>query len=88
MKIQVYFVNLFLAGLLLGGPLKTLANEGKTPESATDESNQEADFDESFDVVAVDYCYMGSTVNPTTGEIVDLYRLCADGPVEENMDLG
>jgi hypothetical protein len=28
--------------------------------------------------LADDYCYLGSIVDDTTGEILDLYGLCAD----------
>jgi hypothetical protein len=33
--------------------------------------------------LANDYCYLGSIVDDTTGEILDLYGLCADDS-EEN----
>jgi hypothetical protein len=35
--------------------------------------------------LAADYCYMGSIVDDTTDEILDLYGMCADD--SDNLDL-
>lgn len=40
-----------------------------------------------FDIAEVDYCYMGSDVDPADGKIFDLYVLCSDDAVSDNLDL-
>ena len=42
---------------------------------------------EALDIAAVDYCYAGSLIDPTTGESVDLFVLCEEDGLEQNMDL-
>ena len=101
MRPYTYFVSLSLAGVLLGNPAKGFADdtfsgpmnpgssavEQGTPEFPADESAQRRNPSSSYEVVAVDYCYKGSTVDPTTGETVDLYVLCTEDPIEGNFDL-
>jgi len=101
MKLHRYFVNLSLAGMLLASPAMGLAGDDisatikpenysmpeQTQDSATGESTQQRNSTEPFDLVAVDYCYRGSTVDPTTGEVVDLYVLCAEGEIDQNLDI-
>jgi hypothetical protein len=101
MKLPTYFVNLSLAGILLASPAMGLAGEDisapinqnypmpeLTRESTTDESTQQRNFTAPFELVAIDYCYRGSSVDPTTGEVVDLYVLCAEGEMDQNLDIG
>ena len=38
-------------------------------------------------IVSIDYCYAGSTTDPTTGETVDLYVFCHGDAIEQNLDL-
>jgi hypothetical protein len=59
----------------------------QTRDSATDESTQQGNTIEPFELVAVDFCYKGSTVDPTTGEVVDLYVMCTGDGVEQNLDI-
>jgi hypothetical protein len=42
---------------------------------------------EALEIAAVDYCYAGSLIDPTTGESVDLFVLCEEDGLEQNMDL-
>jgi hypothetical protein len=101
MKLHRYFVNLSLAGILLASPAIGVAGDDisksinpknysmpeQTQESKPDESAQQGNSTEPFELVAVDYCYRGSTVDPTTGEVVDLYVLCAEGEIDQNLDI-
>ena len=101
MKLHTYFVNLSLAGILLASPAMGLAGDDisatinlenysmpeQTQDSATGESTQQRNSTEPFELVAVDFCYKGSTVDPTTGEVLDLYVMCAGDGVEQNLDI-
>lgn len=76
MKLGTWLTSLALGGLLLGNPANGFAN---------DDSNGAWQFaveDEPVIVAATEYCYAGSIIDPTTGEVVDLYNLCTD-----NLDL-
>ena len=100
MRLHTLFAGLFLAGIVLGNTGKTWSNdrfpgpgssgsnaaEERITDLATDDSAQQESRGEPFDLAAVDYCYRGSTVDPTTGETVDLYTLCTD-EAKGNMDL-
>jgi|GraSoiStandDraft_29_1057270.scaffolds.fasta_scaffold391752_2 hypothetical protein len=92
MKLHMYFIALSLPGLFLGSPVRGLANDNfpnqidpSTADFVIDESAQREA--EPFDIVEVDHCYMGSNVDPATGEIFDLYVLCSDDAVSDNLDL-
>ena len=63
MKLHRYLLSLFLATVFLGNPVRGLADDELTDSSVIEEA-------------AVDYCYMGRAVDPSTGEIVDLYGFC------------
>jgi hypothetical protein len=70
MRLHKYLVGLSLAGVLLANPVKALTEDNSAgPMSASTGLIQAA---------ATSFCYAGSTVDPTTGEIVDLYNLCVD----------
>jgi hypothetical protein len=42
----------------------------------------------TYILAAVDFCYVGSEVDPTTGETVDLYVPCPEDGFEQNIDIG
>jgi hypothetical protein len=76
MKLGTWLVSLSLAGVLMGNPLKVLANDdsaGAWQFVITDEPVIQA---------STDYCYAGTITDPVTGETVDLYNFCTD-----NLDL-
>jgi hypothetical protein len=97
-----YFLGLAMAGVLLGNPAKGLTDdtfpafmkpdnnavERGTPEYPPEELAQHENRTEPFQIAAVDYCYAGSTADPTTGETFDLYTLCSYDAIEQNLDLG
>jgi hypothetical protein len=96
MKVLPYFIPFLFAGALLGSPATALADgemgvrslEARAVEDTTnvmtnDESAQQTNAGKLF-LVAVDYCYLGSIVDDTTGEILDLYGICDGG---ENFDV-
>ncbi len=100
MRRHTYVRSLILTGALLTHPTKALADgipgpmnpdsnavQAYTWESPTKESVDQDNRTEPFEIVAVDYCYQGSVVDPTTGEIVDLYVLCSDDEMEQEFDL-
>jgi hypothetical protein len=99
MRLHALYAGMFLAGIVLGnsgtawtdnrssrGNSGSKAAEETTPDMAIDDYAQES-VRESFELAAVDYCYRGSTVDPRTGETVDLYTLCTDDVIKGNMDL-
>src|SRR5882724_5896184 len=97
MRLDKYLASLFAAGMLLGSPTKGVADEffsapTDSAESAAETrspNNPTAEPEPAvpFEMVAVDYCYQGSLVDPVTGESVDLFVLCAEDGVEQNIDL-
>jgi hypothetical protein len=94
MRLDKYFASLFAAGMLLGSPTKGVADEffsapTDSTESAAEgtESPNTPELAVPSEMVAVDYCYQGSLVDPATGESVDLFVLCAEDGVEQNIDL-
>jgi len=42
---------------------------------------------EAVEIAAVDFCYAGSIIDPSTGESVDLFVICEEDGAEQNMDL-
>jgi hypothetical protein len=98
MRLYSNLIGLFLAGILLANPAKVLAGddfsgpmntENSTVNEAlpTDQWAQQENPAEPFQVVAVDYCYRGSIVDPTTGEMVDLFVMCTDGEIGQDLDV-
>jgi hypothetical protein len=71
MKLFTYLTGLLLAGALLGAPAHA------TAELQIDESDAQTNRDESFEVAMI-YCYVGSVVDESTGEIVEVYVPCPD----------
>ena len=57
-------------------PMPQSMDEGSA-NSPTDESQNDNQAGRS-DLALVDYCYAGTTIDPTTGEAVDLYTLCSN----------
>jgi len=100
MKLPSYFFGLLVAGTLLASPARlaahddvfrpdvpaTSAMEPMTPEVYTDESAEQMD-PEAFGFASVDLCYMGSLVDPATGETVDLFGYCTEDAISGNFDL-
>ncbi|HEU4343725.1 MAG TPA: hypothetical protein VFU31_19415 [Candidatus Binatia bacterium] len=70
MKLCRYLPSLLLAGGLLGAPAAHVAAQA-------DESAARTDPNESFEV-AMTYCYLGTVVDDSTGEIVEVYVPCPD----------
>ena len=101
MRLERYFLSLSLVGLLFANPAKGLANdnfpepmnpesnavEKKTQKFLTDESTRQRNPAVPFEIAAVDYCYAGSVVDPATGELVDLFVLCAEDRFEQHLDI-
>jgi hypothetical protein len=91
MKLQKYFLSLFLAGVLLGIPVKaTLADDNLPAPTTSDRDAVEGKISAPSNeplIAAADFCYKGSTVDPTTGEIIDLYVLCTEDSIESNLDV-
>ena len=101
MRLERYFLGLSLAGLLFVSPAKGLAKDNfpqpvnpesnavakKTQEFRTNESARQRNPAEPFAIAAVDYCYAGSIVDPATGELVDLFVLCAEDRFEQHLDI-
>jgi hypothetical protein len=86
------FTPIFLAGLLFAGNggaarLDKPLPENMSMENDTKVATGEIDRREPLQLVAVDYCYAGSILDPASGEIVDLFVLCGEDGVEQNMDL-
>ena len=100
MRLHALYAGMFLAGIVLGnsGTAWTddaSTNPGNSSSKVLEETTQDLVIDhyaqesvrESFELAAVDYCYRGSTVDPRTGETVDLYTMCTDDVIKGNMDL-
>jgi hypothetical protein len=101
MRLHKYFLSLSLAGVLLGNPATGRADDNlpapmmnsdsraveQRAPAPTNQSTQQEDTARSLEIAAVDYCYRGSTVDPATGEIIDLYVLCTGDSIESNLDL-
>jgi hypothetical protein len=96
MKLHTHLVTLSLAGVLLGTPTTGIANDEMPNTSAVEEkiadlprneALQRENRVEPFELAEVDFCYLGSSVDPATGEILDLYGLCSEDVVAHNLDL-
>jgi hypothetical protein len=94
MNLVAYFISLLVAGSLMGSPaigLGTVSSmsldadrlEDGTAMMTMDESAQQPNPAKPL-LVAVDYCYLGSIIDDSTGEILDLYGICDRG---ENFDV-
>jgi hypothetical protein len=85
MRQQTKLLPFVLAGALFSFPIKAFAVDSPmnpiapqpSARGPADESAYQVDPTEPFETAALDYCYNGSIVDPTTGELVDLYVLCA-----------
>ena len=101
MKLERYFLSLSLAGFLFANPTRGLASDNLPqpidPESnAVEKKSQHFPMEsapqgiptESSELAALDYCYAGSMVDPVTGEVVDLFVLCAEDRIEQSLDIG
>ena len=61
-------------------------SEGSTRQGSQAEPSEMARSD-SFEVASVDYCYRGTITDPATGETVELYVMCTEGEIGENLDI-
>jgi hypothetical protein len=92
---RILFATILLAGMIYGSPAAaSLINdepfattESSTALTAVGNVIMEYIPGETFEVAAVDYCYAGSIADATTGETVDLFVLCAEDGVEQNIDV-
>jgi hypothetical protein len=96
MKLHTCLLAFSLAGVLLGSPATTFGNDDIENRSTVEErmadfSRNEADQSknraEPLELSEVDHCYLGSQTDPTTGEIFDMYGLCSQDVVADNLDL-
>ena len=67
MRLNAYMMGLLVAGVSLMLPIKGHSEDG--PMNSSNGFIQAA---------KTSYCYAGTTVDPVTGETVELYNLCAD----------
>lgn len=91
---RVLFATVLLAGIFYGSNSNTSAND-KSPANPDNSlvQNDSASIamdnipSEPLEIAAVDYCYAGSLFDPTTGESVELFVLCEEDGLEQNIDL-
>jgi hypothetical protein len=86
MTLSQYLTALVLAGSLFSAASNSSAIDKASTELLNDKA-QENFGGASYDIAAVDYCYAGSAVDPATGEQVDLFVLCSEDGMEQNIDL-
>jgi hypothetical protein len=97
MRLYTFLVSTFLAVLISGNPTHVIAGDNSSGtmnrENAVremlpiDQSVQQRNLPEPFEMVAVDYCYRGSIVDPTTGEMVDFFVMCTEGEIGHGLDI-
>lgn len=85
---RVLFATVLLAGMLYGsnGAASTNDKPLVIPKNSSVQSDTGIP-SELVEIAAVDYCYAGSLIDPTTGESVDFFVLCAEDGLEQNIDL-
>ncbi|HKY09862.1 MAG TPA: hypothetical protein VJQ55_16550 [Candidatus Binatia bacterium] len=87
------FATMLLAGALYASDGAAYMLDNPSPENMSIQTEapapvvSETDRNELLQLAAIDYCYAGSIVDPATGESVDLFVLCAEDGLEQNMDL-
>jgi hypothetical protein len=92
---RVLFATVLLAGILYGSNTHTSANDKSpaNPDNSLVQNDSAASIamdnipSEPLEIAAVDYCYAGSLLDPTTGESVELFVLCEEDGLEQNIDL-
>ena len=84
---RLFFATLLLAGMLYGSNGATSTNN--TANGSSESAGIASDIirTEALEIAAVDYCFAGSLIDPTTGESVDLFVLCDEDGLEQNIDL-
>ena len=96
MRLRSNLIGVFFAGILLANPAKALAGgdfsgpmnpENNVVNEALSTDQWAENPAEPFQVMSVDYCYRGSIMDPTTGEMVDLFVMCADDEVGHGLDI-
>ncbi len=94
---QTLFASVLMAGMIYGSPGgaslsdKPLATPGSSAQVETilpgANTAIENMVNDAVQIAAVDYCYAGSIIDPATGESFDLFVLCAEDGMEQNLDL-
>ena len=87
---RVLFATVLLAGMLYvnNGAASTNVKPLVIQETSAVQSDAAASIpSEALEIAAVDYCYAGSLIDPTTGESVDFFVLCEEDGLEQNIDL-
>ena len=99
MKLYEHIKQFLLALTIFSSPALALALDTFKPTTSASSSFQnnmpdskgtdlaEDSATETFILAGVDFCYAGSITDPTTGEMVDLFVLCGEDGLEQNLDL-
>lgn len=103
MRLHGYIASGFLAGSLLGSPIDLLAGDNypdfmNREKNAVRETSPNEKLSlgqpiperhraEPIKLASVDYCYRGSVMDPTTGEMVDFYVMCTEDEVGHNFSV-
>lgn len=65
--------------------IQDFPSQGSTHQRSMAEPSEIAP--DSLKMAAVDYCYRGSIMDPTTGEMVDLFVMCTEGEIGNGLDI-
>lgn len=87
---RVLCATVLLAGMLYGTNGAASTNDKPfviSEDSFVQRSTGARIPSEAVEIAAVDYCYAGSLIDPTTGEGVDFFVLCEEDGMEQNIDL-
>ena len=85
MKMTRFLAAVLFGGLLISVPMKAMAEE---ETSADDPAPGIVMFAAPMDNDAgsdVSYCYIGSAMDSSTGQIVDLYTTCTAGATDQEL---
>src|SRR5918999_584024 len=63
-----------------------LPSEGSTQQRSQAEPSEMARLG-PVQMASVDYCYRGTITDPATGETVEVYVMCTEGEIGENLDI-
>jgi hypothetical protein len=66
--------------------IREFPSQGSTQQRSLAEPSEMAALD-FFEMAGVDFCYRGSIMDPTTGEMVDLFVMCTDGEIGKDFDV-
>ena len=84
---RLFFATVLLAGMLYGSNGAASANNTENGSSQGAGIASDIIRTEALEIAAVDYCFAGSLIDPTTGESVDLFVLRDEDGLEQNIDL-